>query len=150
MLERSKGCHNNGIVRSLQEVIKRPLKDIIFMRGFWLFIIHVPGMWHMARSPSGTLPGIICWSVPVTLPQVLSEIRLMPSNNHKYIANKSSDETLNFGYLCILMYDNVRIISHARVCLLFICSKYCITRQYVYKLCFEFEVEENRYGRSDK
>ena len=25
----------------------------------------------MARSPSGTLPGIICWSVPVTLPQDL-------------------------------------------------------------------------------
>ena len=85
MLERSKGCHNEGIMRSLQKVIKRPLKGIIPMRGFWWFIIHVPGMWHMAISPSGTLPGIICWFVPVTLPQVLlpllllSEICLLPS-----------------------------------------------------------------------
>ena len=29
-----KGCHNEGIMISLQEVIKRPLKGIIPMRGF--------------------------------------------------------------------------------------------------------------------
>ena len=86
-LERSKVCHNEGITRSLKELIKRPLKGIISVRGVWWFTIHVPYMWHMARSPSVTLPGIICWSVPVTLPQVLwplllsSEIGLMPSNN---------------------------------------------------------------------
>ena len=33
MLERSKGCHNEGIMRSLQEVIKRLLKGIIPIRG---------------------------------------------------------------------------------------------------------------------
>ena len=150
MLERSKGCHHEGIMRSLQEVIKRPLKGIIPVRRICCFTMHVTGMWHMASSsrlsgigmpspvlwshplkmqrivllssllwwelgtnslitgpgewlsfrrftsklswywscsPSGTLPGIICWSVPVTLPQVLwpllllSEIRLLPSNN---------------------------------------------------------------------
>ena len=51
-------------MRSLQEVIIRELY------GDDQVIIHVPGMLHMAKSPSGTLPGIICWSVPVTLPQV--------------------------------------------------------------------------------
>ena len=80
MLEKSKGCHNEGIMRSLQEVIKRPLKGIIPMRGFWWFIIHVPGMWHMARSPSGTFPWIICWSVPVTLLQVLWPLQLLSDN----------------------------------------------------------------------
>ena len=27
------GCHNEGVIRSLQEVIKRPLKGIVPMRG---------------------------------------------------------------------------------------------------------------------
>ena len=44
MLERSKGSHNEGIMISLQDVVKRPLKGIIHMRGFRLFIIRVPGM----------------------------------------------------------------------------------------------------------
>ena len=35
ILERSNGCNNEGIMRSLQEVIKRLLKGIIPMRGFW-------------------------------------------------------------------------------------------------------------------
>ena len=65
MLERSKGRHNEGIMRSLQEMIKRPLKGIITMRGIWWFTMHVHGMWHKARSPSKTLPGIICSSVPM-------------------------------------------------------------------------------------
>ena len=34
MVEESKNCRNEGIMRSLQEVIKRPLKSIIPMRGF--------------------------------------------------------------------------------------------------------------------
>ena len=34
ILERSKDCHNEGIVRSLQEVIKTLIKGIIPMRGF--------------------------------------------------------------------------------------------------------------------
>ena len=34
MLERSKGCHNEGIMRSLQEVIKRPINGVILMKGF--------------------------------------------------------------------------------------------------------------------
>ena len=29
MFQKSKGCHNAGIIISLQEVIKRPLKDIV-------------------------------------------------------------------------------------------------------------------------
>ena len=89
MLERSKVCYNERIMRSLQEMIKRPFKGIIPMRGIWWFTIHVPGVWHMARSPSVTLPGIICWSVPVTLPQVLRPLlllsKIMPSNNQIYV-----------------------------------------------------------------
>ena len=33
MVQKSKGCHNEGIILSLQEVIKRPLKDIIPFTG---------------------------------------------------------------------------------------------------------------------
>ena len=105
MLERSKDCHNEGIMSSLQGVIKRPLKGIIPMRGFWWFLIHVPGRWHMVRSSSGTLPGIICWSVPVTLPQILlplllvSEIRLMPSNNLFLSVKQIWLITWLFGYV---------------------------------------------------
>ena len=51
MLARSKVCHNEGLMRSLQEVIKRRLEGTIPMRGFRWFIIHMPGVWHMARSP---------------------------------------------------------------------------------------------------